>query len=146
MSFDEKKYIAELEKTCKMLDRRPGNKECITLMKSCNLNKCRRLAEARYNASLKDEDRENCNKEAKGDWLKSFKCTQKIMKKRGFEEADAKFAHCTANKCPELHKYLQNITNKIIENMRKSKKTQNKMIVLKNIVKKKRKLWIKTKV
>ena len=121
--MDEKKHKEEVITQCKGLSKgAKDKKKCIDLVLDCHMNKCKDETIKKNVSEITEEERKQCEDKFKDDWQKRMKCTQKIMKKKGFYEADAKFKHCTANKCPEVLEYIDGKVKDFITTMHKDVK------------------------
>ena len=94
-----------------------GKRECKKIFTNCKLNKCKDEKIRHTMSSLTDEDIKQCDDKYKNNWKKSFGCKQKLLKTKGFFDADAKYAHCVANKCPETLDFAGKGIKNLVKNM-----------------------------
>lgn len=116
--LDEKKHKEEIIQQCKGLTKgAKDKKKCIDLVLNCHMNKCKEETIKRNVSQITEEERKQCEEKSNGDWKKNMKCKRNIMKKKGYFDADAEFAHCSANKCPEVFEYVNGKMKDLITSM-----------------------------
>ncbi len=120
--FDLKKNKKDIKLGCSFIVGKStkDNKMCVDKTMDCYMNKCRKELEDRAISYLSDEDIKKCSEESNGDYNKQITCHLNVLKKNNFDDKKAKMDHCTANKCPEMTKFIRDTMIKFGDRIYKS--------------------------
>ena len=109
--MDIKEFKKNIKKGCHFMKSPAERKDCMDTM-MCNWNHCQKEAIESANAVLTNAERESCKNK---DYSKQFVCEQKITEKKGLLDKMAAYAHCQANKCPQIRQLIRRTTNKFLK-------------------------------
>lgn len=120
MPVTEKEFQKDIKSICSFLVGKKDKKnhdKCMNVT-MCQFHKCNEELNAFRDARLTEEERNKCHENKK--FSEMLKCSSKIMKKKDFHNKHAKLEHCIANKCPEDHKFAEEL-DEIVKNKFKLK-------------------------
>jgi hypothetical protein len=125
MSFNKKEYTKKVKKSCTVLSyNKSSNKKCNNILLQCHLNKCLPYIESTENSNITEAEKEDCDKKYGNDYKNKNKCVEKILEKKGFNEANAKKGHCIANKCPEVSEFVAESMKKSLNKIKNHSKDE----------------------